>query len=146
MIEDELDRNIVRVLRTGGKLTYEEISKKVNRPPSTVRDRIKKIEADGTILGYSIVVDNERLGIGCEAFVSADIPPDSAREALSALVMIDQVSEVLQLTGEHRIMFRICEKSGKELARLIDERIRPLGFRNIKITIVMDRIIRFPGL
>jgi len=104
------------------------------------------MEADGTILGYTIVVDNERLGIGCEAFVSADVPPGNAREALSGLVLVDQVSEVFQLTGERGIMFRISGKSGKELTRLIDERIRPLGFRNIKITIVMDRIIRFPGL
>lgn len=142
----DLDAEILRLLQKNGKLTYEELGTALGRSPSTVRDRIKKMEEDRTILGYSAIVDQAKLGVGAEAYISADIAPERSSEAMTALFSLENVSEIMHLTGERRILIRVKAKSNKDLTDILDRRIRPLGFENIEVTVVLEPIVRFPGL
>jgi DNA-binding Lrp family transcriptional regulator len=145
-MQDDLDPKILQLLQKDGKLTYEQIGEKLNRSQSTIRDRIKKMEEDRTILGYSAIVDQERIGISVDAYVSADIDPASSNNAMVALFTMENVSEILHLTGERRYLLRIKAANNKELTELIDRKIRPLGFSHLEITMVLNPIIRYPGL
>jgi Lrp/AsnC family leucine-responsive transcriptional regulator len=113
-MEDDLDLKILQLLQKDAKQTYEQIGEKLNRSQSTIRDRIKKMEEDRTILGYSAIVDN--------------------------------VSEILHLTGERKFLLRIKASNNKEFTDLLDKKIRPLGFTHMEITMVLNPIIRYPGL
>lgn len=145
-MQDDLDPKILQLLQKDGKLTYEQIGEKLNRSQSTVRDRIKKMEEDRTILGYSAIVDQERIGIGVDAYLSADIDPSKSNTAMVALYTMENVSEILHLTGERRFLLRIKAANNKELTDLIDRKIRPLGFTHLEIMVVLNPIIRYPGL
>ena len=145
-MQDDLDPKILQLLQKDGKLTYEQIGEKLNRSQSTVRDRIKKMEEDRTILGYSAIVDQECIGIGVDAYLSADIDPSKSNAAMVALYTMENVSEILHLTGERRFLLRIKAANNKELTDLIDRKIRPLGFTHLEIMVVLNPIIRYPGL
>ena len=43
-------------------------------------------------------------------------------------------------------MFRARASTNQELVDLVDRKIRPLGFDNIEITMVLEPVIRYPGL
>jgi DNA-binding Lrp family transcriptional regulator len=146
MLQDDLDSRILRLLQRNGKLTYEEIGAMVDRSPSTIRDRIKKLEENKTIMGYSAIVNHERMGISADAYISADIPPDKTQTAIASLFSMENVSEILRVTGERRIMFRLRAASNSEMIDIIDRKIRPLGFNNIEVTVVLEPIVRYPGL
>ncbi|OPY30878.1 MAG: HTH-type transcriptional regulator Ptr2 [Methanomassiliicoccales archaeon PtaU1.Bin124] len=146
MVQDELDQRILALLKKNGKLTNEELGTALDRSPSTIRDRVKRMEDERTILGYSIVVDEDRMGISADAYVSADVPYEKEGEALSGLLSLESVSELLHTTGERRIMFRIKAESDRDLLSLIDRSIRPLGFDNLSIMYVLDRVVRRPGV
>jgi len=146
MLQDDLDQKILRLLQRNGKLTYEEIGAMVDRSPSTIRDRIKKLEDNKTILGYSAIVNQEKVGINSDAYLAGDIPPDKAQSAISSLYSLENVSEILRVTGERRIMFRVRAASNQELVEVIDKKIRPLGFTNLEVTMVLEPIVRYPGL
>lgn len=141
----DLDVEILRLLRKDGKLTYEQVGKALGRSPSTIRDRIKRMEQDRTILGYSAVVDESRLGVGITALISADIPPERLSEALAALSSLENVSELMHLTGERRILMKVQAVDSGQLMDFVDRSIRPLGFEDLDIMVVMAPIIRFPG-
>jgi Lrp/AsnC family transcriptional regulator, leucine-responsive regulatory protein len=146
MVQDELDQRILALLQKNGKLTNEELGTMLDRSPSTIRDRVKKMEDERTILGYSIVVDENRVGIMADAYVSADIPYEQESLAISGLLSIESVSELLHITGERRIMFRVKAETDRELLGLIDKNVRTLGFENISIMYVLDRVVRQPGV
>lgn len=145
-MQDDLDPKILQLLQKDGKLTYEQIGEKLNRSQSTIRDRIKKMEGDRTILGYSAIVDQERIGVGVDAYLSADLAPSKSNNAMVALFTMENVSEILHLTGERRFLLRIKASNNKELTELIDRKIRPLGFVNLEIMMVLNPIVRYPGL
>jgi DNA-binding Lrp family transcriptional regulator len=146
MLQDDLDQKILRLLQRNGKLTYEEIGAMVDRSPSTIRDRIKKLEENKTIMGYSAIVNQERVGINSDAYISADVPPDKSQTAITSLFSMENVSEILRVTGERRIMFRVRAANNAELIDVIDKKIRPLGFLNIEVTMVLEPVVRYPGL
>lgn len=142
----DLDAEILRLLQKDGKLTYEQIGNALGRSPSTIRDRIKKMEEDRTILGYSAIVDQGKMGVGTDAYVSADISPERETEAMTTLFSYDNVTEIMHLTGERRVLMRVHAGSNKELTEFLDRRIRPLGFESIEVTMVLEPIVRYPGL
>jgi Lrp/AsnC family transcriptional regulator, leucine-responsive regulatory protein len=146
MKQDELDRLILQLLQKNGKLTNEEIGRMLQRSPSTIRDRIKGMEEDRTILGYSAIVDERRVGILADAYVSADIDPKKESAALTGLLELQSVSEILHVTGDRRIMFRIKATDDRELLAVLDKKIQPLGFEKMEISYVMDHLISYPGL
>jgi DNA-binding Lrp family transcriptional regulator len=145
-MRDELDQKILQILQKNGKLTYEEIGKLLGRSPSTVRDRIEKMEEERTILGYSAVADQERLGVLLDSYICADVEPSKMSAAISALFSIENVSEILSVTGEHRLMMRVKAKNNKELIEIIERRLKPLGFSNMETLVILDPIMRYPGL
>jgi len=146
MKQDELDRLILQLLQKNGKLTNEEIGRMLQRSPSTIRDRIKGMEEDRTILGYSAIVDERRVGILADAYISAEIDPKKESSALTGLLELQSVSEILHVTGDRRIMFRIKAADDKDLLMMLDKKIQPLGFEKMEISYVMDHLICYPGL
>jgi DNA-binding Lrp family transcriptional regulator len=146
MVQDDLDQRILALLQKNGKLTNEELGKILDRSPSTVRDRVKKMEDERTILGYSIVVDEDRVGIQADAYVCADVSPEAEGMAISGLLSLESVSELLHTTGERRLMFRVKADSDKALLHIIDKDIRPLGFDNVSVMYVLDHVVRQPGV
>ena len=146
MLQEDLDSRILRMLQRNGKLTYEEIGAMVDRSPSTIRDRIRKLEEEKKILGYSAIVNQEKIGINADAYVSADVAPERSQNAMAVLFSMENVSEILRVTGERRIMFRIRAASNSELVDTIDRKMRPLGFENIEVTMVLEHVVRYPGL
>lgn len=145
MGQDDLDEVILRLLQANGKMSIEEIAERVGRSPSTVRDRVRRMEEERVILGYSTIVDEDRLNIEAEALVLADIEPEAEGRAMGALMALEAVSEVMKVTGEPRIMFRIRASDRHELLRYLDRYIRPLGFRRMDVRLVLDHTVRYPG-
>lgn len=145
MVQDYLDSEILKYLQRNSKLTYEEIGEIVDRSPSTVRDRIKKLEENKTITGYSVIVDHEKMSINADAYVAVSIPSDEV-ESVEALKKVEGVSEILRVTGRRKIMFRLSATDNKMLSEIIDKKIRPLGFYDIEITMILEPVIRYPGI
>jgi Lrp/AsnC family leucine-responsive transcriptional regulator len=59
---DECALNILRVLQKDARAGVVTIAEKLKTSPATVQRRIKELEAAGYILGYTVLLDREKLG------------------------------------------------------------------------------------
>lgn len=59
---DKKDQDIINVLINDSRLSYRKIAKKVDLSVATVLNRIKRLEKENIIKGYSAIVDYEKLG------------------------------------------------------------------------------------
>ncbi|WP_274095820.1 Lrp/AsnC family transcriptional regulator [Riemerella anatipestifer] len=59
---DQVDFSILRELVEDSSQSVKEIAAKVSLSVTPVHDRIKKLEANGYIKGYTAIVDAEKLG------------------------------------------------------------------------------------
>lgn len=142
---DEMNRKILKLLMTDGKMTYNEVAQRMRRSPSTIRDRIRRLEDDKVILGYIALVSAERMGMKVEGILLANLVDGSSAERLRTLASVPGVLEVLQISGRRRIMIRINAKDNRSLEETINHDILPLGLKDVELRIVLESVMRFPG-
>jgi DNA-binding Lrp family transcriptional regulator len=71
MSVDTLDRAILSVLRDSARAAYVEIAKNVGVTERTVRTRMRRMEEDGVIRGYTV----REAGIGLTALIRLKVGP-----------------------------------------------------------------------
>ena len=67
---DRRDLDILGMLQRDGRATYAEIAKHVGLSPSSVHQRVRKLEQSGIIRGYRAVLNLEEVGLFVTALVS----------------------------------------------------------------------------
>ncbi|MEM0449698.1 MAG: Lrp/AsnC family transcriptional regulator [Methanomassiliicoccales archaeon] len=143
---ERLDLDILNLMMKDAKLTYEEMSERLERSVSTIRDRIKMMENQGIILGYSAIIDESRMGISIDALLAADLDKQESGEVVATLLSFENVREIICLTGEKRLLLRIKARDGKELLNFLDRNIRPMRLKGLELMLVLEPIVRFPGI
>jgi len=143
---DEMNQRILRLLRMDGKMTYREVAEKLRRSPSTVRDRIKRMEDFDVILGYSAIVNNELMGMESDAIVLANIGDGVTIKDLSKLRNVDGVMEVLLVSGGRGVLIRLHAPDNHTLESTIASSIIPLGLKDVEVRIILESVMRFPGI
>ncbi len=122
---DETDVAILDVLRNNSKLSTREIAKKSSVPPATVYKRIRKMEKDGIIRRYSIVLDNEKLGRDTLAYVLIRTKPEADFTAmLNEIMKFDSVEDVAALAGEWDVFVKVRTKSIRTLDDFVLHKLR----------------------
>ena len=104
------DVKIISVLQQAGRLTNVELAERIGMAPSPCLRRLRQLEADGVITGYSARVDRHALGYGVEALVMVTLDQRAAQgvEALKqAILALDQVVTCYAVTGEFDLMLRV---------------------------------------
>jgi DNA-binding Lrp family transcriptional regulator len=134
------------LLRTDGKMTYNDVAVKLRRSPSTIRDRIRRLEDDKVILGYVAVVNAERMGMKVEGVLLANLNDGVQSEKLRTLAKVPGVTEVLQVSGKRRILVRLNAPDNRTLEDTIQRDIIPIGLKDIELRIVLESVVRFPGI
>ncbi len=66
---DKIDRRILRLLQTDGRMSTLKLAEAVHLSPTAVNERVKRLTRDRYILGYHAQLNPELLGGGMVVFV-----------------------------------------------------------------------------
>jgi DNA-binding Lrp family transcriptional regulator len=96
---DETDVKIMKALTADARLSSRQIAKQCNVSIGTVLSRIKRMEKDGVIKGYSTLLDHEKLGY--ELTVVSEITVSKGRllEVENEIARLPNVCCVYDVTG-----------------------------------------------
>ncbi len=137
---DDRDVAILRILMDNARTPLTEIAKVVGVTDVAVKKRIQKLERDGVIKKYTIVVEPKKIGYNGVALVGVDTEPDKVLSVAHELSKRDYVASVFITTGDHMIMAEVWAKTGSELMRIIEEIGRMEGVKKVCPAIVLERI------
>ena len=94
---DSLDRSILTVLRDSGRASFVEIAERVGVTERTIRTRMKRLEEDGVIRGYTI----RETGIGLTALIRMKVGPGTEIGSLAGeFASWDGVESVYENSGD----------------------------------------------
>jgi Lrp/AsnC family leucine-responsive transcriptional regulator len=126
---DRIDRNILAALAREGRSSMSELAAKVGLSKTPVQARVKRLEKEGFIRGYSAVVDRERMGEGHVAFVQVKLS-DTRSAALDAFNRaVHTVSEIEQchmMAASFDYLLKVRTKDIAAYRRVLGERISAL--------------------
>ncbi|HTU31319.1 MAG TPA: Lrp/AsnC family transcriptional regulator [Solirubrobacteraceae bacterium] len=109
-----MDRRIVAELQRDGRLSNVELADRVGLTPAPCLRRVKRLENDGVILGYTARINPAALGRGFEVLVNVDLTrKDRATfEAFEAAVAaLDEVIEIRRMFGLPDYLLRVATDS-----------------------------------
>jgi Lrp/AsnC family transcriptional regulator, leucine-responsive regulatory protein len=141
---DSTDLVIIRTLQNNASRTLEDLARLVKLAPSSVYERLRRLERDGIIRNWTIEVDARKLGMGVTAFVgvSASVP---CSKIVPALQEITGIEECHSVAGEFSLLLKVRATDPTELLDL-SERLRQIpGIEGTKTTIVLKTHIDQPA-
>jgi Lrp/AsnC family transcriptional regulator, leucine-responsive regulatory protein len=139
---DETDRQILELLQANARETQVEIAKAVGLAPSAVQERIRKLEARGTLRGFVAQIDPKALDLGLLAFVAvrSDTAGSESRIAQS-LSELPEVLEVHHVAGDDCYLIKVRARDAEHLGQLLRTRFsRIAGVRSTRTTIVLETV------
>ena len=118
---DETDLAILRLLQTDGRATHAAIGKAVGLTGPSVYARIKRLERDGIIRGYTALIDPAALDQGLVAIVRVSLKASAdEQEPFESIVGADpQVLECHDVDGEDSYILKVRTASPQTLRRLL---------------------------
>lgn len=137
---DEKDVTILRLLIENARLPLTKIAEKVGITDVAVKKRIKKLEKEGIIKKYTIVVEPKKIGYSGVSIVGVDTEPDRVLSTANELSKKDYTTAVFVTTGDHMIIAEIWAKSGEELMMIIEDIGKMEGVKKVCPAIILDRI------
>jgi Lrp/AsnC family leucine-responsive transcriptional regulator len=97
---DRIDRRIIDILSEEGRVSWKELADRVHLAPSSVADRVRRLESSGVIRGYGAHIDRAALGRDVRAVIDVALPPGlDPDEFERRLLQRDEVTMALYVTG-----------------------------------------------
>ena len=123
MVLNETDMKILQVLLEDARFSSRQIAKKVGVSVGTVLSRIKKMEEDGLIKGYSVIMNHEKLGYELTVVMEITVSKGRLIEMENEIAKISNVCSVYDVTGLTDAFiiakFKTREELGKFTKRLL---------------------------
>ena len=123
---DEKDKMILNILQENYKISYKEISEKVNLAASTIHNRVQNLINDGIIKKVDTILDPVKVGYNAIAIVCLYVDPLKLKNIAEKLLDFDEIQLVATSAGEYNLILKLILSNEKSLWRFINERIKTI--------------------
>lgn len=137
---DSKDRIIIETLMKNARTPLAEIASMLKISDVAVSKRIKKLEENGIIKGYTAIVDPTKLGYLSIAVIGIDVEPEKLLEAVTILRQKDYVRYLALSTGDHMLILQVWSKNNQDLTNILKEISNISGVKNVRPAIILETI------
>ena len=99
---DKIDRKILSILQGDGRIANVELAERIGLSPTSIGERLKRLQRDGFVEGYGARLNPHRLGLGLLVFVEVMLDkttPDVFERFASAVQNAPEVLECHMVAG-----------------------------------------------
>ena len=139
---DNVDRRILTILRDDGRISWVQLSERVNLSPSACQRRVEAMQASGLIKRFSVDLDGDRLGLTVQAFISVKVERQNIGTAEGFRDKVTHYPEVMgfyKLSGNIDYLIHLRVRDIPALSEFIDRRLLALdGVVDASSSIVLE--------
>ena len=137
-LTDSIDRRLAQALTADGRSTLRALAEVTGLSVSAVQARVRRLEADGIIRGYTALLDPEAIGLPLAALIAITpldpLQPDDAPDKLAGLAAIEACHSV---AGDDAYVLFVRVPTPTALEQLIRE-IRRRANVSTRTTVVLQ--------
>ncbi len=127
---DPVDRKTVLALQKQGRITNVELARMNDLAPSSMLERVRRLEDKGIIKGYQAVVDPKALGFEVHALVMVNLDLHRA-EAIDQFEQrirsIPEVTACFHVTGRYDYLIHVMARDMEHLGEMIKHTLGRVG-------------------
>jgi Lrp/AsnC family leucine-responsive transcriptional regulator len=143
---DKIDRKILAILQADGRIANVELAERIGLSPTSIGERLKRLQRDGYIEGYGARLNPQMLGLGLLVFVEVLLDkttPDVFERFAKAVRLAPEVLECHMVAGgfDYLVKARVADMAAYR--RFLGERLLALpGVRESRTYVVMEEVKR----
>jgi Lrp/AsnC family leucine-responsive transcriptional regulator len=129
---DVTDQKILAELQANGRISNTDLSRKVGLSESPCLRRVRILESDGVIAGYSAILDHRKLGLDMVAYVQVNLDQRSEADTnafVKAVKKAPWIVECVAISGTHDYLLKVAARNIDHFGEL-----------------TMKKLLRFPGV
>ena len=138
VLSDSIDRRLARALSVDGRTTLRALAELTGLSVSAVQARVRRLEHDGVVRGYTALLDPEAVGLPLAALIAITPlnpgQPDDAPDKLAGLHAIEACHSV---AGDDAYVLFVRVATPTALEQLIRE-IRRRANVSTRTTVVLQ--------
>lgn len=134
---DDIDEKLLGLLKKDAKKKYSDLAEILNLSPPSVHARVKKLEQNGVIRGYTIDIDSQMLGLKLCAFVRVTIEGIPATLLAKSLMQFPEVEEYYVVAGEECVLLKVRTADTSELSAFLDKMREIKGVKKTITSVVL---------
>ncbi len=141
---DRTDRRILECLQADGRISNVQLARKVNLTATPCIERVKRLERQGFIRGYTALLNPELVDASLLVFVEIDLSHKSPRAFARFSKEARKLSEIMEchlVSGNFDYLIKARVSDMKTYRELLGEKILSLpGVNGSRSYVVMEEV------
>ena len=137
---DETDRKIIAEYLKDARISYREVAKRLQIAVGTVLTRTKKLESDGIIDSYSVILNHDKLGYEIIAISELTVSKGKLTEVENAIAKLSPTCAVYDVTGENDVIIISKFKTRDEMSDFTKKLLSMSNVERTNSKIVLNTI------
>jgi len=118
---DKTDEKILKNLLVDARQSARQLALNLGLSTVTVLSRIKKLEKEKLIQGYTAIIDHEKIGYSLTAIIEIIAKNDKVMDIENEIAKFENVCGVYDITGSTDTIIIAKFKERKELSKFVKE-------------------------
>ena len=138
---DEIDRRIIGILTSHGRLSFRDLGAKVHLSPNATAERVRRLQSANIIRGFHADLDYTKLGLSLQGYIDVRLRPGTSAQNFEAVAMkLPGVISAAILTGALDFRLRVACKGQSDLVELIETLRSRAGVQETNTTVILREL------
>jgi len=141
---DDIDRRLLRLLQRDGRMTNVDLSRQANMSQAATHDRVRRLQQDGLIEGYTVKLNPAKLDRALLVFVEVTLDRTSSSafdQFAQAVLRAPEILECHMVAGGFDYLIKARVRDMQAYRRFLGETLVSLpGIRQTHTYTVMEEV------
>jgi Lrp/AsnC family leucine-responsive transcriptional regulator len=141
---DRYDRVLLKTLQENGRASNVELSEKASLSAPQCYRRVRRLEMEGIIRGYTAQLAPSAIGLDVVAFVSLNIDREQFKKVREMEKVIRQFPEIIEcytISGDFDYLLKVVAKDLKSLSNFLTDRLMQVpGVSGVRSMVCLEEI------
>ena len=136
----EKDEELLSILRCNARASISDIARATSVSRTAIQNRLNKLENNGVIKAYSVVLGHEYINKLITANVSLKVNPNLRQTICIAMRKSHQISHIYSISGEYDLQVTIQAQTLEKLNEVLNIVCSLEGVERTNSSIILDTI------
>lgn len=143
-----IDYKVINELMLNGRMTWAELGNILGLSSPATADRVKRLQEQGVIKGFTTLIDPEAVGCALTAFIAVTLAhPSQRQEFFEQVTVLAEIQECHHVAGDDDYLLKVRCQSTRDLERIINDELKSIsGVTKTRTTIVLNTLKDTPNL
>src|SRR5581483_10708280 len=116
---DDTDRKLIALLRANARTPTAALARSLGLSRSAVQERLRRLERDGVVRGYTVLLGDEAARGGVSAHVLLTLDPKQQDRAVAAVKGLPEAIAAYTVSGAHDAIVMLTAQTAAHLDEVL---------------------------